>query len=73
MSVPIILLAVANMIILVLVIKTMSDQKTTQGMVNALMAITYTKLKKEGKTTGDLIKDIIEVANEMAQKESTQP
>ena len=68
---PIILLAVANLIMLLLVIMTMSDVKKLQGLVNALMVIAYTNLRKEGKTTGDLLNDIIEVANEMAKKEGT--
>lgn len=68
---PIILLAIANLIILILVIMTMSDLKKTQTLVHSLMAITYTQLRKEGKTTGDIINDIIEVANEMAEKEGT--
>ena len=72
MSIPIILLAIANMIILVLLIKTMSDLEQVKGFVNSLMVITYTNLRKEGKTTGDLIQDILEVANEMVQKESTE-
>ena len=66
---PIILLAVANLVMLLLVIMTMSDVRKLQGLVNSLMVITYTNLRKEGKTTGDLLNDIIEVANEMSEKE----
>lgn len=71
MTLSIIFLAIANFVILVLLIKTMSDLEQVKGFVNSLMVITYINLRKEGKTTGDLIKDIIEVANEMAEKEGS--
>lgn len=66
---PIVLLAIANLIILILVIMNMSDQRKTQAMLQSVMMITYSQLRKEGKTTGDIINDIIEVANEMAKTE----
>ena len=71
MNVGLMCLAVANLIILVLVLKTMADVHKMEGMVNATSMIIYARLRKEGKTTGDVIKDILEVANELAEKEGT--
>ena len=69
MNVGLMCLAVANLIILILLLKTMGDVHKMEGMLNATSMIIYARLRKEGKTTGDILKDIIEVANELEKTE----
>lgn len=69
MNIGLMCLAVANLIILILLLKTMGDVHKMEGMLNATSMIIYARLRKEGKTTGDILKDIIEVAHELEKTE----
>lgn len=71
MNIGLMCLAVANLIILILLLKTMGDVHKMEGMLNATSMIIYARLRKEGKTTGDILKDIIEVAHELEKTEGS--
>lgn len=67
MNIAVILMGVAVLCIAVVQILQARELKELRGLVNTLVAMAYADAKKQGKTTGDIIQDILKAVMQDAE------